>query len=329
MQTFQFGRRCCLGALSYVLAAPLARVSAQTAAWPVRPVRVVAPGAAGGLFDVSARQIADKLATALGQPVLVDNRVGAGGLIGMQHLARSAPDGYTFGICSFTQLAVNPWMFEKPVYDPIADFSPVTALFASPILLATRADSPINSLAALLSTARARPGRLAYSSSGIGQPPHVLFELVEHRTRVHLVHVPYRGGPAALAGLLAGDVDVVFEGSAGLIPHVKSGRLRALAVTGERRMAALPEVATFAEAGIAGIENSWMGLVAPAATPSEIVSRMQSEVAKALDLPDVRASYEAGGRLPIGNTPQVFAAMIRDSVPKWRELVRVAGLKPE
>ncbi|MCA3179677.1 MAG: tripartite tricarboxylate transporter substrate binding protein [Burkholderiaceae bacterium] len=326
-------RRRCLATLSAAavaaFAGPRRQAVAQSAGWPARPVRIVAPGAPGALFDLSARQIADKLAPALGQPVLVDNRPGAGGLLAMQHVARSAPDGHTFGVCAFTQLTVNPWMFDKPAYDPIADFAPVTALFSSPIMLATRPDSPIGSLAQLLEVARARPGRLSYGSSGVGQPPHVLLELVEHRARLHLVHVPYRGGPAAIGGLLAGDVDLVFEGSGVLLPQVRAGRLRPLAVTGTRRLAALPDVPTFGDAGIAGIDDSWMGVVAPAGTPADIVGRMQGEIARALEAPDVRASYESTGRTAIGNPPEAFAAMIRDGVPKWRELVKVAGLKPE
>lgn len=322
-------RRACHAALSAAAALVAAPAFTQTGGWPTRPVRLVAPGAAGGLFDVSARQIADRLTQAIGQPVLVENRVGAGGLIGMQHVARSAPDGHTFVVCSFTQLTVNPWMFSQPAYDPVADFAPVTVLFASPVLLAARPDSPIGSFTALLGAARARPGKLAYGSSGIGQPPHVLLELVKHRAGIDLLHVPYKGGPAALAGLYAGDVDLVIEGSAGLVPQVKAGRLRPLAVTGERRIGGLPDVPTFAELGVPAIDDSWMGIVAPAGTPVDVVARMQREIARILDAPDIRAAYEASGRRPVGNTPEAFAAMIRDSAPKWRELVRVANLRAE
>ena len=323
-------RRTCLGLVVAAASSALPGLAgAQSVAWPSRPIRIVVPGTPGALFDLAARQIAEKLAPALGQPVIADNRVGAGGSIAMQHVARSAPDGYTFGICSFTQLAVNPWMFDKPAYDPVADFAPVTALFSQPVMLATRADSPHTSLQAVLQAARAKPGGLSYASSGVGQPPHVLFELVEHRARIAVVHVPYRGGPAAVAGLLSGDTDLVVEGAAGLIPQVRSGRLRALAVTGERRMPSMPDVPTFAENGIAGIDDSWMGIVAPAGTPTDIVERLQREIARALDAPDVRAAYQAGGRTPLGMPPEGFATLIRDAVPKWRELVRVAGLKPE
>jgi tripartite-type tricarboxylate transporter receptor subunit TctC len=157
----------------------------------------------------------------------------------------------------------------------------------------------------------------------------VILELVEYRAGVHLLHIPYRGGPPAVVAALAGDVDMVFEGAAGLVPHVKAGRLRALAVTGERRMAALPDVPTFAESGVAGIDNSWVALLAPAGTPAAIVERVQQEVAKVLALPDVRASLDASGRLPLASTPTALGTMVRDALPKWRELVRVAALKPE
>lgn len=320
-------RRLLLAAASAPLSVAL-RSQAQSS-WPAKPVRVVIPGAAGGLFDTSVRQLGERVGPALGQPLVPDYRVGAGGLIGMQHLARSAPDGYTFGVCSFTQLAVNPWMYSKPAYDPIADFTPVTALFHSPVVLATRADSPIGSAVSLLQLARTRPGHLTYGTSGIGQPPHVLFELVEHRARVHLVHIPFRGGPPAVMATLAGDVDLVFEGSAGIVQHVRAGRLRALAVTGQTRLSALPDVPTFAEIGVGDIDNSWMGMVAPARTPHDAVSRLQQEIARALATPEMRAAYEASGRIPIGNTPQEFGAMIAESAPKWREFVRATGLKPE
>lgn len=320
-------RRLLLSAASVPLS--LALPSQAQSPWPARQLRVVIPGAAGGLFDTSVRQLGEKVGPALGQPLVPDYRVGAGGLIGMQHLARSAPDGYTFGVCSFTQLAVNPWMYSKPAYDPIADFTPVTALFHSPVVLATRVDSPIGTVASMLQLARTRPGALTYGTSGIGQPPHVLFELVEHRAGVHLVHVPYRGGPPAVMATLAGDVDLVFEGSAGIVQHVLAGRLRALAVTGPRRISALPDVPTFGESGVSDIDNSWMGMIAPAGTPHDAVSRLQHEIARALASPEMRAAYEASGRIPIGNTPQEFGAMVAESAPKWRELVRVAGLKPE
>ncbi len=196
-------------------------------------------------------------------------------------------------------------------------------------MLAVRADSPIRSIAECLRVARSRPGRLSYASAGVGQPPHVLFELVEHRAGLHVVHIPYRGGPAAVAGLLAGDVDMVFDGAGSLLPLVRAGRLRPLAVTGDERLAVLPEVPTFGEHGIAGIENSWMGIVAPAGTPMPVLSRLQREISRALQVPDVRASYESQGRVPVGGTPDAFAALLRETIPKWRELVRVAGLKPE
>jgi tripartite-type tricarboxylate transporter receptor subunit TctC len=328
--TLPHRRRLLAGACAAMLGAPrLAAGQADAGSWPARTIRLVVPGAPGGLFDVWARQLADRLAPVLGQAIVPDHRVGAGGLPAMQHLARSAPDGYTFGICSFTQLTVNPWMFDKPAYDPVADFTPVTALWASQVLLAVRADAPFASLGALLGAAGSRPAQLSYGSSGVGQPPHVILELVEHRSGVHLLHIPYRGGPAAIAAALAGDVDMVFEGAAGLVPHVKAGRLRALAVTGERRMAALPEVPTFAEAGVAGIDNSWVGLLAPAGTAATIVQRLQQEIARLLGQPEMRASLEASGRLALATAPAALATLIRDTAPKWRELVRVAGLKPE
>jgi len=321
-------RQCCFGAAALAALPWPATAQPSAGSWPERPLRFVIPGVPGALFDVLARQLAEQMAPALGKPVVADNRPGAGGLLAMRHLASSAPDGHTIGIASFTQLAVNPWMYEKPAYDPVVDFEPVSLLFHGPIMQAVRADSPIHSFAQWLRTARSQPGRFSYASAGVGQPPHVLFELVEHRAGLHVVHIPYRGGHAAVAGLLAGDVDMVFEGAGSLLPLVRAGRLRPLAVTGDERIAMLPDVPTFAEHGIAGIENSWMGIVAPAGTPTAVVARLQREIVRALQVPEVRDSYENQGRLPLGSTPDAFAALLRESVPKWRELVRVAGLKP-
>lgn len=322
-------RHWCIGTAGLIASAWTAAADTIPNGWPERPLRMVIPGVPGALFDVLARQLADQIAPSLGKPIVPDNRPGSGGLLAMQHLARSAPDGHTFGIASFTQLAVNPWMYEKPAYDPVADFTPVSLLFEGPMMLAVRADSPLRSIQQWLTDARRQPGRFMYASAGVGQPPHVLFELVKYRAGVHVVHIPYRGGPAAVAGLLAGDVDLLFEGAGSLLSLVRSGRLRPLAVTGKQRLAVLPDVPTFAEVGVAGIENSWMGIVAPAGTAGPVVARMQREITRALDVPEVRASYESNGRVPIGSTPEAFAALLRDSVPKWRELVRVAGLKPE
>lgn len=304
-------------------------VRAHAATWPTKPVRLIVPGTTGAALDTVARQLADRLQPAFGLPVVVENRAGAGGLIAMQHVARSAPDGHTLVLVSFTQLAVNPWMFDKPGYDPLADFLPVTVLFEGPVVLATRADNPLDSWARVASAANVKPGSVTYSSAGIGQPPHVLMEMAQYRSGARLLHVPYKGGPAAVAGVLAGDVDLVSEGAPGLVQLIKTGRLRGLAVTGSRRIRSLPDLPTFAELGVQEVDNSWMAVMAPAGTPGGITRYVQQEIAKIIEMPEVRSSWEAAGRIMIGSSPDAFEMMLRESIPKWRELVRATGLKPE
>ncbi len=293
--------------------------------FPSKPVRIIG-SPPGSILDVVARQLADKLALPLGQPVIVESKQSP--ITMMDAAAKSAPDGHTMVVASFTMLTVIPHMYERPPYDPLKDFAPVILLYKAPLLLIAHPSLPANSVRELIQLARAQPGKLTYSSSGNGQPPHVYTELFKFTSGIDLLHVPYKGGPPSVAAVLAGDVNVSMESASGVIPHVKSGRIKALAVTGDKRIASLPEVPTFGEAGVAGIGESWVGIVAPAGTPREVILRLNREIAKTLESQDIKAYYDTAGRTIVASSPDAFAAIIREEITKWREVVRKAGITP-
>jgi tripartite-type tricarboxylate transporter receptor subunit TctC len=316
------GRRGLLCALfvGLLLAAPSI---AQT--YPSKPVRIFVT-TPGSILDVVARQLSDKLAPALGQPVIVENKASA--IIAMEATAKSAPDGYSLVVAPFTQLAVTPYMYERLPYDPVRDFAPVILLYKAPLLLAAQPSLPANSVKDLIQLAKAQPGKLTYSSSGNGQPPHVYTELFKFNAGIEMVHVPYKGTATAVAALIAGDVNLNMESASAVIPHVKSGRIKALAVTGERHIASLPDVQTFAEAGVPGIGDSWVGIVAPAGTPRDIILRLNREIAKALESQDIKTYYDNAGRSVVASSPEAFAEVISNEISKWREVVKKTGITP-
>ena len=303
--------------------------STDAGRFPSKPVRIIHVTPVGGILDVAARQLADKLTPTLGQPVLVDPRPGAGGLIAMEAAAKSPPDGHTVVLCSFVQLVVNPSLYERLPYDPVKDFAPVTMLFSGPSVLLAQPGFPADSVPELIRLAKAQPGKIMYGSSGNGLPPHIFMEQLKSIAGIDLVHVPYKGPAASVAALLAGEVSVIIEASDTVIPYVKSGRLKALAVNGDTRIASLPNVKTFDEVGELGIGVSWVGIVAPAGTPQAIVDRLNREFVRALASPDIKAYYDNAGRTMIANSPEAFAALIRDEIPKWREVIRKAGIKAD
>ena len=293
--------------------------------FPSKPVRIIG-SPPGSILDVVARQLADKLAPAFGQPVIVESK--PSGIMMMDAAAKSAPDGHSMVVASFSMLAVIPHMYERPPYDPLKDFAPVILLYKAPLLLTAHPALPANSLPELIRLARAQPGKLTYSSSGNGQPPHVYTELFKFNAGIDLMHVPYKGAPPSVAAVLAGDVNMNMETASAVIPHVKSGRIKALAVTGDKRIASLPDVPTFGEAGVMGIGESWVGIVAPAGTPRDVILRLNREIAKALESQDIKAYYDTAGRTIVASSPDAFAAIIREEIPKWREVVKRAGITP-
>ena len=321
-------RRSALAGLLLVVAASHANAQASVSPrYPSKPIRIISSSPPGGILDVAARQLAEQLTPSLGQPVIVDTKPGAGGAIAMEAVARSVPDGHTVGISNFVQLAVNPSMYERLPYDPIRDFVPVTLLYSAPLLLVAHPALPADSVPELIRLAKAKPGGLFYGSAGNGTPPHVFTELFKFVAGIDLVHVPYKGAPV-IAALLSGEVQVIMESASGVLPQVKSGKMKALALTGEKRIASLPDVPTFTEAGVAGIGDSWVGIVAPAATPRDVILRLNRELARALASPQIRAYYDSAGRTVIASSSEEFAKIIADEIPKWREVVRKAGITP-
>ncbi|MDT7833850.1 Bug family tripartite tricarboxylate transporter substrate binding protein [Aquabacterium sp. OR-4] len=295
-----------------------------------RPIRLVVPFTPGGSTDILARALAPKLAAALGVNVLVDNKPGAGGSLGASEVAKAAADGNTLLMGHIGTLAVNPAIYPKLGYDPLTSFVPVAYVARVPNVLVVKADAPWKSLKDLVAAARARPGSLTYSSGGNGSAAHIGFEALKLRTQVFMTHIPYRGTAPSVTDVLAGQVDCTFTGSPAVIGHIRSGRLRALAVSSAQRLPSLPDVPTVAESGHAGFEaDQWYGLVAPAGTPAALVARLNAEVNKALALPDVAQQLAVEGAVPAPGTPQAFAALIRKEIPRWAEVARAANVKPD
>jgi tripartite-type tricarboxylate transporter receptor subunit TctC len=310
-------------AIAALLAAGL--VAAQS--YPARQVRIVVPFPPGGTSDILARTIGARLGEPLGQPVVVENRPGAGGNIAAEHVAKSAPDGYTL-IMGTSSLAISQSLYKKLSYDLVKDFAPITQAVNYANLLVVHPSAGVSSVAELLALARAKPGALSYGTAGNGTPPHMTGELFKSYTGVNILHIPYKGGAPAIADLLAGQIPVMFDNVPPLLPHVRSGRIKALAVTSLARIQVLPEVPTLHELGLKDFDAvGWNGLLAPAGTPREIVTRLHAEVVRVLRIPEVREQLTSQGADIVGNTPEAFAAWIRVEVKKWAEVVRVSGAK--
>jgi tripartite-type tricarboxylate transporter receptor subunit TctC len=299
---------------------------AQT--YPAKPVRIIVPYPPGGGTDTIARPLAQKLTESFGQQVIIDNRGGAGGNVGMELAARAAPDGYTLVIGLTAQLAVNPALYRKIPYDPVKDYEPITLIGAGAYLLVVHPSLPVKNVQELIALAKARPGQIAYASSGNGSGGHLCMELFKTMTGTNFVHIPYKGGGPALVDVLAGQVQVLFTPPVSATQHVQSGRLRALAVSTVRRSAGMPDLPTIAESGVPGYDSGvWYGVLAPAGTPREIVMRVNAEVAKVLQQPDFRAMLVANSIDPIGSSPEVLAQFIRIEMAKWAKVVRDADVR--
>ncbi len=302
-------------------------VAAQN--YPQRAVRIVAPFPPGGGLDLIARALGQKLAVALGQPVVIDNRAGADGMIGSEQVARATPDGYTLLISSTGPMVINPALNLKMPYDTQKDFAPITLVVVQPLCLVVHPSLPVKSVKELVALAKIRPGQLNYASGGIGNGAHLAGELFKTATATDIVHVPYKGAAPAVVDLLAGQVHIMLNSIPVLLPHIRAGKLRALAVGADHRMSILAEVPTMREAGVARFDaNSWYGFFAPAGTPPEIVGRLNAEAAKILRSQEMRDFLSPQGAEPIGNTTEEFAAHIRAELAKWVQAVKLAGVKP-
>jgi len=314
----------------------LAQAQAQAqAAWPSKPVRMVVPFAAGGTTDILARALAPELQRVFGQPFVIDNKPGAGGNNGAAEVAKAGGDGYTLLMGTVGTHAINPSLYPKMPYDAVKDFAPVTLVAGVPNVLvinpASAARYNVNSVADLVKALKANPGRLNMASSGNGTSIHLAGELFKSMTSTFMLHLPYRGSGPALIDLIAGNVDLMFDNLPSAMPHIKSGRLKALAVTSSARSGALPEVPTVEEVGgplLKGYEaSSWFGLLAPAGTPADVVSRVQQETAKALALPAMKERLLAQGAIPSGMAPAEFVQFIAAETAKWARVVKASGAK--
>ena len=295
-----------------------------------RPLRLVVPFTPGGSTDILARAIAPKLAQALGQNVVVDNRPGAGGSLGAGEVAKAEADGQTLLMGHIGTLAVNPAIYPRLSYDPLKSFVPVAWVARVPNVLVVPAQAPDRSYAEFIARVRARPGRYSYSSGGNGSAAHITFEYLKLRARLFMLHIPYRGTAPSVTDLIAGQVDATFTGAPAVLPHVRSGRLRALAVSSSKRLPSLPDVPTVAESGIPGFEaDQWYGVVAPAGTPAAVVARLNSEINKALALPDVMQQLAIEGATPMPGTPRAFGELIAHELPRWSEVVKAGNVRPE
>jgi tripartite-type tricarboxylate transporter receptor subunit TctC len=315
-------------AIACTLAWTAASGQSHAQTYPVKPIRIVVGFPAGGPTDIVSRTLAPRMSEALGQPVVIENRAGAGGVIATEQITKAAPDGYTLLMGTIGGIAVAMSLIPNRGYDTLRDLAPITQAVTVTNLLVVHPTVPAKTVKELLAIARARPGRLNYASSGNGTVTHLAGELFKLMGKVDIVHVPFKGGAPALTALISGEVDMSYENSLVVMPHVKSGRVRALAVTGERRSQLLPDLPTISEAALPGYNASgWYGLFAPAGTPQAIIARLNAEAVKALRVPEVVKTLSSQGAEPVANSPEAFAAFVRSEIDKWANLVKVAKMK--
>jgi len=299
-------------------------------AYPVKPIRLVVPFTPGGTTDIVARIIAQKLDEAWGQQVIVDNRPGAGGNVGVELVAKSPADGYTLVLGHIGTFGFGPSLYTKLPYDPIADFAPVTVFSTVPNMLVVNAALPVRSVKELLALARSRPAQLNYGSAGSGSAAHLAVEYFKLLGKVDITHIPYKGTSPMMTDLIAGQTQLTITGVTPLYPHVKSGRLRALGIGSTQRLAMLPDLPTIAEAGVPGYESTtWFGVLAPAKTSRDIINKLNAELLKTLQRADVRERLAADGGTPVGTTPEQFGAYIKTEIERWAKVIKQAGVRIE
>lgn len=321
-----FLRRRFLGTAGCCIIGVAASPIAWAQAYPARPVRAIVPFAPGGATDIIARLILQELSKELGQQFYVENVAGASGNIGTGQAARAAPDGYTV-LFAFSSHVTNPSIFDKVPYDPFKDFAPVTLLATSPAVLTVNLSVPAKTMKDLVALIRANPGKFTFASGGTGTQPHLAGEQLRLSLGLDLVHVPYNGGGPALASVMGGHTPIGFTTLSPAVPHVKEGRLRAIAVTGRTRSPTVQEVPTMTEAGYPGIDgDTWVGVLVPAGTDGPIVTLLNREIVKAVNVPAIRERLVSLGYEPVGNTPGEYAAQLKSEVAKWASLIRSAGI---
>ena len=298
---------------------------AQT--YPAKPIRFIVPFTPGGGNDTIARLIGQKLTAAIGQQVIIDNRPGAGGAIGAEAAARSPADGYTIFLAGVATHGINPNLRKKLGYDPVRDFDAVSLIASAPLLVVVHPSLPIRSVKQLIALAKAKPGQINYASNGAGGSSHMAVELFKTMTGTNLVHIPYKGLAPALTDLLSGEVQLMFSSAVAMLPQVKAGRLRAIAMTGAKRSPAIPDIPTVAEAGVPGYETgSWYGIVAPAGTPKPAIDRLSKEVIAIVHSPEVTGRLNDEAIIPVGSTPAEFAAHIKKELARWAKVIRQSSI---
>ena len=312
------------------VAALIAAGAATAQPFPSKPVRLVSPYPPAGVNDLLARILAPKLSEFLGQPVVVENRAGATGNIGAEIVARSPADGHTLLMGQAGNLTINVSLMAKMPFDPVRDFAPITLVAATPNVLVVHPSLPVKSVKDLVALAKAKPGMINYATSGIGSPGHLAAELLNKSAGIKMIHIPYKGAAPALADVIAGNAHLYFTSPASAMPFMPSGRLRMVAVASLKRSALLPDLPTVAEAGYPDFDvSSWWGVVAPAATPREVVLRLHAELLRVIALPETRTKITELGAEIVTNTPEQFAAYIKAETAKWAKLIREVGVKPE
>jgi tripartite-type tricarboxylate transporter receptor subunit TctC len=302
--------------------------AAAQPAYPDKPVRIVVPFAAGGAVDILTRVLAQPLAQGLGQQVIVDPRPGAGGNVGVEHVAKSAPDGHTLVMATTGTHTINPGLYRNLPFDAVKDFRPITVIASVPNLLVVHPSVPAKSVAELVALAKAKPGQLNFASFGNGTSNHLSGELLKSEASIDVVHIPYKNAPQAVADLVSGQVAFAFVNAPLALPQVKAGKLRALAVTGAKRSPAAPDLPTMAEAGLPGfVVESWYGLMAPAGTPDAVVQRLQRETVTALSRPEVKEAFGKQGADVETSTPAELTAMVKSGIARWSEVIRKSGAR--
>ena len=310
------------------LAAAIATASAQS--FPNRPLRLIVPNGVGGSTDLVARTVASKLAESLGQQVIVDNRGGSGGIIGSEIVAKAPPDGHTLLVGTIGNLAISPHLYRKLPYDPLRDFAPITQLSAAAYMLLINPSLPAKSLREFVTYAKVRPRQLSYASAGNGTGSHLSAVLFLSVAGLDIAHVPYKGGAQGLTDLIANQVQMMFNGIPASLPHISSGRIRALAVSSAVRATVAPALPTFAESGLAGADaTSWTGLLAPAATPPHIIARLNADLRALIQSPDIRGRLAADGAEPVGSSAPAFGAYIKAELAKWGKVVQATDAKAD
>jgi len=316
---------------AFALLAACVIASAQPAAaqtYPSRPVTIVAPYAAGGGADLIARLMAQKLGERLGQSFVVENRLGAGGVIAASSVAKATPDGYTLLVAASTQLAIQVTLHKQLPYDPATDFMPVALVASVPFVLIVNPSLPVHSVSELIALAKQKPGQLTFGSSGVGGPPHLFTELLKTMTGIEMTHIPYKGTAQAMTDVIAGHVPIIFSDLAPAIPQLKAGKLRALGISSAVRFAGMPEIPPLAETGVPGFDAvSWLALVAPAATPREIVDKLHATVKQIMAEPEVQQRFVDLGNIPLASPPPAeLRAYVKSEIVRWGKVVTQAGL---